>query len=690
MYAVLVNIYRRLDLLQRKQWFCIAASVLAVAACAGTFGVLAVEGAAIAEHRDLLRRVLTGQTSYDVNVIAESLQESGTVEIEGQTYGYDRLRDRVGMYITSDGNIASPGPLVEELLAPLRPAGAPTFLIEQAQSTIVLGAVALAAMLLIIWLYATVPFLLTAAGTGIVAGVMYMLGREGLMVSMIGVGLLTFMFVVLTRGALVMLGSRRQSTAIAHTVVREASRQGLSLVFIVVLLVVLPLLPLALDPNEALRYRIQTFMDRSLSLTFALAACLTLFLSVATVAFEIRDKQIWQLMTKPVHRMQYLIGKWLGISVVNLLLLLICGVSIFYFVQYLRMQPVASGLEGAVDRLAVRDEVLVARKAARIDVSDRQLTREQIDARIDQRIERDPELAAPDAEITPALRRSFAQQILQAHERSQLSIPGREEKSYIFSGLDEARGQAATLTMRFRFFIGESSTHEAYPVMFMFNDREDMIARETFVPTMSHTIPVPSSLVRDDGTIKVTIYNPYMSPDGSEAPSTINFEHEDFELLYKVGNFEGNFLRAILVMWLKLAFLGLLGIVCATFLSFPVACLLAFTVFVVWLLGPFVAEALEAFYPPPLSEVDWSSPSQAIAWAVTLLIRFIASAMVFVGGQIGEYKPTDALIQGRYISWASVIGGIGRLLIIWCGTLLVIGYLVFRRRELATYSGQSS
>jgi hypothetical protein len=688
MITLLINTYRRLDLLQRQRWFCIAASVIALAACAGYFGTLAVKGASIAEHRELLRRVLTEQTSYDVDTVAESLLETGTVTIEGQVYGSNRLKDRVGMYISESGQIGAPGPLVEAMLAPLTPTWAPDFLIERSQSTLVLGSVALAAFLLIIWLYATVPFLLTAAGTGVVAMVMYALGREGLMVSLIGVGLLTFMFVILTRAALVALGSQRQPTAIAHTLVREASRQGLSLVFIVVLLVLLPMLPLALDPNEALRYRIQTFMDRSLSLTFALAACLTLFLSVGTVAFEIRDKQIWQLMTKPVNRMQYLLGKWLGIAVINLLLLLICGVSIFYFVQYLRMQPVAPGLEGAVDRLAVRDEVLVARKAARIDLTNRQLSREQIEARVDQRLERDPSLAGPDAEVTPSLRRSLAQQILKEHERGELSIPGRTEKEYIFSGLDEAISEQSTLTMRYRFFIGESSTHEVFPVMFMFNDREDMIAREDFVPTMSHTLPVPANLIREDGTLKVTIYNPYMTPDGSEAPSTINFDYEDFEILYKVGNFEGNFLRAILVMWLKLAFLGLLGIVCATFLSFPVACLLAFTVFVVWLLGPFVAEALEAFYPPPLREVDWSSPSQAVAWAVTVVLRMIASALVFVSGQIGEYKPTEALVQGRFISWASVLGGIGRLIIVWCGALLLMGFLVFRRRELATYSGQ--
>ena len=46
---------------------------------------------------------------------------------------------------------------------------------------------------------------------------------------------------------------------------------------------------------------------------------MTLFLSCATVAFEIRERQIWQLMTKPVHRINYLLGKWVGVATLNVI-----------------------------------------------------------------------------------------------------------------------------------------------------------------------------------------------------------------------------------------------------------------------------------------------------------------------------------------------------------------------------------
>ena len=65
-------------------------------------------------------------------------------------------------------------------------------------------------------------------------------------------------------------------------------------------------------------------------------------LACGSVALEIGDRQIWQLMAKPLGRLNCLIGKWLGVVSINLVILVVAGVSTFTFVQYLRAQPVAS------------------------------------------------------------------------------------------------------------------------------------------------------------------------------------------------------------------------------------------------------------------------------------------------------------------------------------------------------------
>ena len=57
------------------------------------------------------------------------------------------------------------------------------------------------------------------------------------------------------------------------------------------------------------------------------------------------------------------------------------------------------------------------------------------------------------------------------------------------------------------------------------------------------------------------------------------FDADEFEIMWQASSFESNFARAMIVNWVKLAFLAMLGVVASTFLSFPVAMLLAFTVF---------------------------------------------------------------------------------------------------------------
>ncbi len=682
--------YRRMDRVQNQWWFCIAMSVVFVAACVGYFGTLLWTTQSIHEQRQALTVALTDQNLEERDEHAVTFAELGTVTVGGRTYGGEAFQQLAEVHFDQEGNLVAPRLLVERFLADQKPTWAPEFLSEQPDTTLTLGIVVLAWLLLIVWLGTTVPFVLTAIGTAIPAWLVYLRGHEGLMVSLIGIGLLTFTFVLLVRALLVIFQYPSQPAAVAHTVVKESSRKGVALVFIVALLLLLPMLPLGLDPDAPLRYRVQTFMSRSLSLTFAVAACMTLFLSCSTVAFEIRDRQIWQLVSKPLSRLHYIIGKWLGIIGINLAILIICGVSIFFFVQYLRTLPVASGLEGALDRLAIRDEILTARESKKPEYPS--LTPEQIEQRVRQRVERDPEVSYADLSVEEFNRR--ASTIQHEHLAGLRSVPSGGTQDYLFTGLENAREMQSTLTLRYRFFIGEDDAHQTFPIIFRFNDNPQDTVQEDYVPTMFHVLPIPADRIRVDqdneelnGTLKLTIMNPYQPPPGSGIVGSANFGPDDLEILYKVGNFEGNFFRAMLLMWVQLAFLALLGITCATFLSFPVACLLAFTAFIAWSLSPFLSNALEQYQLPPIERIDWTSAQNVFFWAFHSVIRAIALTIVFITGQMGEYNPRESLIEGRNIPWTDVVLGFGRLIVIWCGALIAVAYMIFRRRELATYSG---
>ena len=677
----LLNLYRWLDLFQRRLSFRVAASVLAVAVCGVFYGRLLVVSYDLQDQRTALGRALIGQSLAAGDHHAVSLAETGTVTVAGRTYGGPQLLRQAGLFFDDGGNLVAAGRLIEDLLADQRPAWAPAFLLEEPGTTWMLAVVTTAWLLLIVWMEITVPFVLTVVGTAMPVVVSWAIGEESAMLAFAGMGLLTFTFVLLTRVVLFLFQFPHQALPVAHTVVKEASRSRISLVFVLLLLVILPLLPLWLDPEAPLRFRIQTFISRSLGVTYVLAACLTLFLSCATVAFEIRDRQIWQLMTKPLGRFNYLLGKWLGVLAVNLIILLVAGVSIFTYVRYLSRLPVAPGLEGALDRLALRDEVLTARAGA-VPVYD-PLEPEQLRARVEQLIERDPQLSQQE-NVSRSVKNQFAREIQQNHLDMQRSIPPASQQTYTFRGLSGPKDLQSTLTLRYRFHILRDDEHETFPVAFVFNDRGESPVQRMYTPTVTHVLPIGTNLIRDDGTLSVTIYNLYQPPPVRRGRGALNFELDDFELLYKVGPFETNFLRAILMYWVKLAFLAMLGIACSTLLSFPVACLLSFTIFFAGTLGPFLAMSLQEYYPPRL---DPTNVAVVIQWAFQSLIRGIARMLVFMLHRFGEYRPIQSLVEGRIISWRSVAGGIFWLGVIWSGIAMIFGYLVIRNRQLAIYSG---
>ncbi|MHC4429572.1 MAG: ABC transporter permease subunit, partial [Planctomycetota bacterium] len=405
---------------------------------------------------------------------------------------------------------------------------------------------------------------------------------------------------------------------------------------------------LTLGADDPLRYRIQAFISRSLFLTGMLAGAMTLFLSCATVAFEIRDRQIWQLMTKPLARFSYLAGKWLGVISVNLVILLVAGVSIFAFTKYLNQQPVVAGPAGYEDRLAVRDEVLTARVGRMPEYELLEPT--QLRVRVDQIIERDPTLAALD-DVPRARKNEIAWEIQLDYLEQQRSIPpDNGARTYVFEGLGLARESVSNLTLRYRFHILRDDEHERFPVVFVLNENPETARLRSYVPTVTHIERIEPHHVRPDGTLAITVVNIFEVPENLRGRGELNFEADDFELLYKAGHFEANFFRAMFVTWTKLAFIAMLGIAAATLLSFPVAVLLTFTIVMGAVMSPFLAASLDQYYPPDPARMDWGSFGEVVKFVVMSGIRGVAQALVFTLGRFGEYRPGQSLVEGRQLA----------------------------------------
>ncbi|MGI9014444.1 MAG: ABC transporter permease subunit [Phycisphaerales bacterium] len=545
--------------------------------------------------------------------------------------------------------------------------------------------------LLVIWLETTLFSLFILVATAIPAGVALFFGYEDWAIAIGGMGCLLLTFSLLIRVLLLLLRFPHQILAVAHTVVKESIRHRISAVCIVLLVVLLPIVPLLDKSEPELRYRVQSFLSYSMALTFYIAACMTIFLACSTVAFEIRDRQIWQLMTKPVSRFNYLIGKWVGIGAVNVAVLSVAGLSIFMFVQYLRVQP-PNDFE---DFLAVENEILVARESRLAEF--KPLDPETLQKAVDDVIERDIALRTAISigdrnEMTE--RRRIARELQTEHLSKQRTIEAGQYKTYVFPNLQEARDRGLPLKLRFRIHYGADDTHEIHPVTLVVEKNNQVYNLQNFlnprtfeyVPTMSNKWDIPAQAVGDigeyDGQLRLSLINGFVDEQGNlyrgertELP--FNFDAEDLEILYTVGAFEPNYIRALMILWIKLGFLAMFGIAVSTVLSFPVATLTTFTIFLAATIGPFLAISLDQFYINSGWRID------------QIVVKALGIAMVFLFEPFGALNPSQRLIEGLMIPWSMVLRAVWLLGIVWSGIALLLGFLAFRDRELATYSGQS-
>lgn len=682
---MLRRLLSRIDRLQQRLVFRVVATVLVLGACGGVFGSLLGTSASLDNQRMALIAALEAANLQEQTPDAISLTEEGVIVVDGIRYGDESFKEAAPRFFDENGNIVSAFALAEALLAPMYPEWAPRWMLESSGTTTMLAIISFAWFLGVIWLGVTVPFLLTLLGTILAALVAGGLWGERAVVAIVGIGILTFSYVVLTRVFILLYDRPRQVFAVAHTVIREATRTGIPLIFVVLLLVFLPLIPAFIDSDQPLRFQIQTFISRSLGTTFYITAVLTIIMSCATVAFEIRDRQIWQIVTKPVGRFSYLFGKWVGLATINLIILAIAAVSIFGYIQYQRQLPVASGAAGQEDLQQIRDAILTARVGSFPEYET--ITQEQLSLRIDDAIRDDPELALL-PEVPIDRRRLVSLDIQRAFSLQQRSILPGEAKEYVFTGLGAARDHPDMLTLRYKFHILRDDEHATFPAWFMFNDDPQQIIQRTYVPTMSHVLSLPSSLIQEDGTLKITIANGLDPRQQYEGSAALNFEAADFEVLYRVGSFESNFLRAVTLDWIKLSFLSMLGLCCATFLSFPVACLTSATVFAGATVGPFLSTALRDYLPPETATMNWSDVAMVIQWAFQSVIRGIASVTVLLLESFSEYRATQALVQGRAIGWPMMLSSFLQIGVLWSGMTLFVGFVVLRRRQLAIYSGQ--
>jgi len=456
----------------------------------------------------------------------------------------------------------------------------------------------------------------------------------------------------------------RRVWAIAGLTLREGFRMRIVLVSLIVLVFLVLRMPFALRGDETLAGRLQNFLAYSLGALSVLLSLATVFFSCSTLSAEFRTRTLHLVATKPVTRFQILLGKWLGVNALNVLIVILCGAAIYGLAYFIQSQPE----QFVRDRYKIRDVVWTARHAAN-PVVPREQIEQAAQARVRDLIEK--------GELDPIrARQALDEQRDAALKQWRVIRPGYVG-DYLFEGLAPPEREDTVVQVRFKLIGHPLPPDETLTVGWVFVDPNSGAPISPLVWTRERTGARHQFLVRAapvirDGRARLQVVN---APPETE--HTLIFDGQDsLQILYKVGAFELNFVRALLIILLRLALLSAVGVFFSVFVSFPVACLCTGAFYVVCLGMPFWLEAMgvDTDYVPDPEE----RRGLRAAWRA-LFIPLVRLAFP----NFSYYDGTDRLIDGLNIPLELLGRCVVHTLLYGIVLLFVFGWWIFHRREIA-------
>jgi hypothetical protein len=447
--------------------------------------------------------------------------------------------------------------------------------------------------------------------------------------------------------------------AVARNTLAGALRMKIAVVVIVLLAALLPMMSLVMGGDGTLLGKLQTFSSYSLGLVGFMLCILTIAVSCFTLSDEIRCKQIFLTITKPIARWQILLGKFLGIIILDVVLLFVFAALVYGLTCMIPYVVEASPQE----RLAAQNEFFTAREGLKI-----QEDKDQLNKRVEERyLQLQKERRLPESMTQTEI---MIQLVNEERTREQSINPG-QSRQWDFHGVCPSTDPNTMIFVRFKYDATAAAPDGKVYGLWSVGDlpRYAQGALTTPIYNVSLSAPtrvaqefeIPAAAVTQEGDLSVGFLN---SPQLNFSTVVI----QDMEVLYKVGTFTNNYCRALLLLLIRLVFLAALGITLTTWLSFPVAVLASIAVFMPSLFHVFIMGAIDSF---------------GMAWIQTIYVLTIRPILILMPRFGGDFSPTEFLIAGRVINGWFLLKAIGEMVAIKSTLLLLLGMLVFRMREVA-------
>ncbi|MDA0321415.1 MAG: hypothetical protein O2923_01670 [Verrucomicrobia bacterium] len=444
----------------------------------------------------------------------------------------------------------------------------------------------------------------------------------------------------------------RNVPAIAGLFFRHCLRTRLVLAVTILIACIVLAVPAYVDGDGTTDGRIRIVLFYTLGLVSIVLSVVSLWSACAAIPIELESRRLHLVLSKPVRRLEIWVGTWFGLLALNALLLAVAAGVI-----YLQVQRVLAG--------ATRDggetPVLVGRRLARpIETVTAELVQAEIDAR-----RRSGHITAnvEDRDFFPAIEyelnvRAGTVQTGQTG-RWEFMLPNRLKNN-------------GALQLRFKF--ASSGMNDAPRTgTWTFGTRSEPALHHlsgTWTPFQYHDLAVP--MEPPDALIVVQFENPLLGEGGA-----VIFEVEDgIVLLNHESGFLTNYFRAVLVIFLELAFLAALGLSAGSLFSQPVAVFVSYTLLMMAGLAQYLGIALVEDPNLPILYDPLPVP------LINAFVEQVARISHAVTEPITQFNVLSRLSQGILVPWSLVRNALFVLIGGYSVTLGIFGVLVFHRREI--------
>ena len=459
---------------------------------------------------------------------------------------------------------------------------------------------------------------------------------------------------------------------VAKQTIAESIRMKIAVFFVVLLGILVLGLPFASQGDGSISGAVQSFLSYSMAATSFLLACLTIFLA-KSLSDDLVGKQIQILMTKPLARWQYVLGKWFGIVLVNAVLLSVSGTIIYGMTMYVASKPPRD----ALDRERLENQVLQARHAARC-VPPTSAFRKGADTLFEERLEQGRYSDVDNLNVEKEkgrLRKEIARQYW--------TVPPLGVRAFDFEDVRCDRSPDTLLHMRYEYRVQGYPPDEIIRLHWVVGDREkgaqayDIPRRDAM--DRAQTLTFPADAVASDNTLRIILVNenPYVGqvPGEVQYAYGLYFDSPDkLEVLFSVSSFWSNLLRTLCLVMCRLAFIAAVAITATTAFSFPVASLVSMAVYVLVGVQKFLSES-----------VQWM-PSEGSGGFFQVVLDGLLRGLYFLVPNFATYDGLPTLVEGRNVTLMWVLLGVGNLVVLKTGILLILACLLFQRREVSEIS----